>query len=145
MEFPVGGRKYTLDQIEHGILRLCFQEPRIHFAINCAAASCPKLPHEPYLPEKLDEQLDKAARFFIRETRNVRPEPESNRLYLSMIFNWFLDDFRNYVRENLGKQYPSVLDYILLHASPELKNYIESSKPSIRYVPYNWSLNDAGK
>ncbi len=54
-------------------------------------------------------------------------------------------DFRNYARENLGKQYPSVLDYILLHASPELKHYIESSKPKIRYVPYDWSLNDAGK
>lgn len=145
LKFPVGGREYTLNDIEHGILRPRFQEPRIHFAINCASDACPKLTREPFLPEKLDEQLDQAARFFIGESRNVRPEPESNRLYLSMIFNWFLDDFRNYARENLGKQYPSVLDYILLHASPELKHYIESSKPKIRYIPYDWSLNDAGK
>jgi len=145
LKFPVGGREYTLDQIEHGIIRPQFREPRIHFAINCASASCPRLIREPYLPEKLDEQLEEAARFFISETRNVRPEPDRNRLYLSMIFNWYLNDFRDSVRESLHKKYPSVLDYIPLYASPELKNYIETKKPAIRYVSYDWSLNDAGQ
>jgi len=143
LQFAVGGRQRTLNEIEHGILRPRFRDPRVHFAINCASESCPRLTREPFLPQTLHEQLDAAARAFLGEARNVRPEPQRNLLHLSMIFNWFLDDFRNYVRETQNKRYPSVLDFIQLYASPELKSYIENQKPAIRYIDYDWSLNDA--
>jgi hypothetical protein len=144
LKHPVGEESYTLNHIEHDIIRGRFREPRIHFAINCASASCPKLATEPYLPERLDAQLEEAAKFFINEERNVRPEPGEQRIHLSKIFDWYEDDFEDHMR-NQGLRDPSVLDYIKLYGDPELNRYIETQQPRIRHMDYDWSLNDAGK
>lgn len=145
LKFPVGGREYTLNQIEHDILRPRFRDPRVHFALNCASSSCPRLAKEPYLPGQLEQQLDQAARFFIQETRNVQPDPSNKRISLSMIFHWYRKDFTGSVSESQRKANPSVLNYIRVYATPELKAYIETRSPAIRYVEYDWSLNDAGR
>src|SRR5688572_626005 len=89
-----GRRTMSLDHVEHEIIRKQFHEPRIHFALVCAARSCPPLRREAYSGERLEAQLDDQARIFIAQS------PDKNRVdvlaatvYLSPIFTWFKDDF----------------------------------------------------
>ncbi|MDP8235698.1 MAG: DUF547 domain-containing protein [Candidatus Erginobacter occultus] len=122
----IGGRDYTLHEIEHEILRKQFSEPRIHFAIVCASLSCPDLPGEVFLPGRLEEQLEKStAAFLPHPGKGVRRE--GDRLLVSRIFDWFEEDF-----EAGGGVLAFIRSYL-----PELgeKDY------SIGYLPYNWNLN----
>ncbi len=94
------GKKYSLDQIENQIIRPQFNEPRIHFAVNCAAISCPTLLNEAFLPEKLNAQLEKQTRKFINNS-NFNQISESN-AKVSKIFEWYGEDFgdlRNYLNK----------------------------------------------
>lgn len=120
----LGKTIYSLGDIENKILRK-MGEPRIHFAINCASISCPKLNNEPYAAEKLDKQLDLAAREFINDkTKNVISE---NDLKISNIFNWFGDDFR--------KQ-GSLIEFLNKYSKTKI-----SKKSPMKFLDYNWSLN----
>ena len=85
------GRKVSLDYIEHEVLRRRFADPRIHFALNCSAVSCPPLRAELYAPDRVDEQLDDAARTFINDSEAVFVR--GGELYLSRIFRWYAEDF----------------------------------------------------
>lgn len=126
----IGGRDYTLHEIEHKILRENFSEPRIHFAIVCASLSCPDLPGEIFLPERLEEQLEKStAAFLASSAKGVRRE--GDRLLVSRIFRWFEEDFAV-----SGGVLAFIRGYL-----PDLgeKDY------SIGYLPYNWNLNDAAE
>lgn len=117
--------EYDLNNIEHGILRPKFKDPRIHFAVNCASISCPKLLNRAYTAEKLDEQLDQAARDFLSDpTRNIIREDEAR---LSKIFSWYRIDF------NKGG---TLIEYINQYAP------VKTQKDAkISYLDYNWSLN----
>jgi hypothetical protein len=97
-KFVLGERKYTLDAIE-GIMRENLAEPRIHFALVCAANSCPRLQRQAYTPENTDRLLEEAARFYVNEPRNLRIDAEQNRVTVARIFTFYHDDFENYVRE----------------------------------------------
>ncbi len=116
---------WTLDDIEHDILRK-FDEPRIHFAINCASKSCPILSNEAYRGDQLETQLNRAARVFFNDsTKNKYTE---KRLNLSRIFLWFKRDF--------GK----TEDLIQL-----INKYTEQNfalNLPISYLSYDWSLNN---
>ena len=79
----IDGDVITLDDIEHNILRPKFKDPRVHFAINCAAKSCPPLRSEPYLGDRLDQQLDEMTRAFINDPASKRYEDRT--LYVSSI------------------------------------------------------------
>jgi hypothetical protein len=85
----VAGKDRSLDEIEHEILRKKFHDPRIHFALVCASTSCPKLRREAYVAERLDQQLDEAARAFINDPARNRLDPQQ--LALSRIFQWFAE------------------------------------------------------
>lgn len=85
------GETTTLDHVEHGILRKDYSEPRIHFALVCAAVSCPPLRTEAYVAGRLDQQLDDQGRAFFAQTEKNRIE--GGTLYLSAIFDWFGEDF----------------------------------------------------
>ena len=89
----VGGEEYTLNEIEHEILRVDFDEPRIHFAVVCAAISCPPLRSKAYVPERFDEQLDAQARQFVADRRSNRFNLSWQRAEVSPIFSWFEEDF----------------------------------------------------
>ncbi|MGH9370731.1 MAG: DUF547 domain-containing protein [Vicinamibacterales bacterium] len=91
LSWDVAGRKVTLDDIEHRILRPGFGDPRIHFAIDCASVSCPPLATRPYQAAGLDAQLDEAARAYLASPQGLRVERD--RLYVSSIFKWYGDDF----------------------------------------------------
>jgi hypothetical protein len=119
----IQGQTYDLNNIEHGILRPKFDEPRIHFAVNCASVSCPKLMNRAYTAERLDQQLDQAARDFINDpSRNLI---EQNHLQLSKIFKWYAGDFDGKIMEVIRK-----------YADRPI-----SEDPKVSYLDYDWQLN----
>ena len=126
--FKIGGKTMTLNRIEHRILRRDYTEPRIHFALNCASMSCPKLRREAYEGSKLDEQLTSQAREFLRDTsRNqVSEEPPQ----LSAIFSFYGKDMTKWSGKTL-------IGFINQY-SPKKIN--EDAK--LEYMDYNWELNE---
>jgi hypothetical protein len=120
----------TLDDIEHSILRPRFKDPRVHFAINCAAKSCPPLRSEPYRAGELDQQLDEMTGAFINDLESNRLE--NHTLYVSSIFKWFGEDFNK-----------DIIGFFLKYAKRGLKEQLEANKEMIKvkYLDYNWSLN----
>lgn len=125
----IEGQKYDLNNIEHSILRKDFEEPRIHFAINCASISCPWLSNEAYVPERIDEQLNKAAYLFINDPSKNKITP--THLELSKIFSWFQGDFSN----ALGKA--GVLAFVSQFTEVEILD-----EATVSHLDYDWNLNE---
>ncbi|NKI26081.1 DUF547 domain-containing protein [Arenibacter sp. 6A1] len=122
---PLGKDKISLGHLEHRILRK-MDDPRIHFAINCASYSCPKLLNEAFISATIDTQLNKAARDFINDpSRNQLSGPEVS---LSQIFNWYKKDFT---------KDGSLIAYINRYSSKVLP-----SDTKFSYLKYNWALNE---
>src|SRR5687767_9588255 len=94
----LGGRKLTLNDLEHNIIRKQFLDPRIHFALNCGARSCPPLKAGVIAQDATEHELEEAALRFINDPGNVRFDESTLTLYLSKIFDWFAVDFLNYLR-----------------------------------------------
>ena len=138
--FVAGGRRLSLDDIEHGILRRQFAEPRMHFALNCASTSCPPLARQPYRGESLEAQLDQAARAFIGREENVWMRGDV--LFLSKIFDWYAEDFTR--RGGAADGSATVVDYLLGYLPAETAARIRQEKPRVEFYNYDWSLNDAG-
>lgn len=126
----IGSQTFTLDEIEHKMLRPQFKDPRIHFVVNCASKSCPPLRSEPYAAGKLDAQLDDATRSFLNNPANYRLEGAN--FYVSLLFKWYREDFNN-----------DVIGFYLNYASEDLKAEIEAAGPalSVKYLDYDWGLN----
>ncbi len=126
----IDGKVVSLDHIEHEILRPTFQDPRVHFAINCAAFSCPPLQSEPYRSGMLDDQLNNAAREFINNPE--RNYLDGNVLYVSRIFKWFGEDFND-----------DIIGFFMKFARAGFKEKLEKQKGRIKvkYLSYDWSLN----
>ncbi len=126
----IDGRVLTLDDVEHKILRPRFGDPRVHFAINCAAKSCPPLLSEPFRGDILDQQLHDATRSFLNNPTSYRLE--GNELYVSRIFKWFGEDFKD-----------GIFSFYLKYATGDLKKELETKqdKISVKYLAYDWSLN----
>ncbi len=126
----IDGKILSLDDIEHGIIRPGFRDPRIHFAVNCASRGCPPLASEPYSGVSLDEQLDTAARNFINDPARYRID--GNMLFVSMIFKWYASDFTD-----------GVLNFIIKYARGDLLRALtdKGDNIKIRYLKYDWSLN----
>jgi hypothetical protein len=128
----VAGKERTLNEIEHEILRK-MNEPRIHVAIVCASVSCPDLRLEAFKADKLNEQLsDQMKRFLQSSEKGMRMDKEKNRVYLSLIFKWFKDDF-----ESRG----GVLKFISNFVSPEVAKELMSPGIDVSYLDYNWGIN----
>ena len=126
----LNGRTVSLDHIEHDILRHEFNDPRVHFAINCASKSCPPLLNTPYKAEILEKQLDSQAIKFINDKKNTFIKGDT--LFISKIFSWFKKDFSN-----------NPLLFIRKYALGELKAQLDSKAGTIKikYLYYDWSLN----
>jgi len=141
----LGGEEMTLRSLENDIIRGRFHEPRIHFAINCASASCPPLRSHAYLPETLDAQLDAAARAFINNPRHVSFDAAGNRIELSKIFDWYAADFTEApISKSGGKR--TAVDYLKGYLSNERRQVLEKlSQAKISYQDYDWSLNDQAR
>jgi hypothetical protein len=145
--FRVTGQNLTLGHIEDKILRVKFDEPRIHMALVCAAMGCPPLRNGPYAGEKLDEQLDDQTRRFLANPAKFKIERGNNTLHLSSIFDWFAGDFvkKHSPAKNIGKhkkKTSAVLNFIAPHLGEAHKDYVLAGKFKIKYVKYDWSLNE---
>lgn len=145
--FNVMGKKLTLEHIEHEILRKKFDEPRIHMAMVCAAMGCPPLRGEPYIGDKLDEQLDDQTRRFLNNPEKFKINSIKNTLYLSEIFKWFSEDFvgKYGSKRKIGrndKEMSAVLNFIARHLNDAQKKYVLAGKYEIKYIGYDWSLNE---
>jgi len=147
LEFRVMGQNVTLWQIEHEILRKKFNEPRIHMAMVCAAMGCPPLRREPYVGNKLDEQLDDQTRQFLSNPEKFDINSSKDTVYLSEIFKWFAEDFvgkyspgRNIGRHD--KEMSAVLNFIASYIKGAQKKYVLAGKYKIKYIDYDWSLNE---
>jgi hypothetical protein len=129
----VDGEEVSLDDIEHGILREQFDDPRVHYAVNCASYGCPNLQNSAWEAATLDEDLDKAARDFINHPRGVQVRSRGG-LQVSQIYKWFREDF--------GGSEQGVIDHLLKYANPVLAEDIKANA-DIKKHEYDWSLNDA--
>lgn len=130
----VGGRRYHLDHVEHEIVRKQWQEPRIHFALVCAAVSCPPLRAEAYTGAKLEAQLDDQARqFLLRMPASNRVDVAAGSLHLSPIFDWYGDDFggRGALAGYVARYLPE---------GPE-RALLLSGRAKIAFTDYDWKLN----
>ena len=133
LRFRLAGRPLTLSHVENRILRGRFRDPRLHFAIVCASGSCPRLSERVYRPETLDAQLEAATREFLATPAKNAIDPVAGVLRLSRIFRWYRGDF--------SREAGSVRAYVARHVSPLPAAFVRSSAP-LRYLPYDWALND---
>jgi hypothetical protein len=150
MTFTVMGEELTLDFIEHQVLRKKFQEPRIHFALVCAAQGCPPLRQEPYKGEALSEQLDDQAQRFLSDRRNFFIDRKKGKVYLSSIFKWYGEDFFTPdSSEEMFKGYKprvkDVLNYISRYLSEGENKFLGEESLKVKYLDYDWALNEQGE
>jgi len=122
---PINGKMLSLKHIEHEILRK-MNEPRIHFAIVCASASCPKLQNKAFIAEKLDAQLTAATKEFLMDAS--KNSIQKNTIDISKIFKWFSKDF---------KENGSLIDFLNTYSNVKI-----SENAKINYMDYSWELND---
>ncbi|MEM9735077.1 MAG: DUF547 domain-containing protein, partial [Pseudomonadota bacterium] len=127
----VQGKALSLNDIEHAIVRPIWQDARVHYGFNCAAAGCPNLASEAYRGATVDALLDENARSFINDPRGFRDE--DGRLVASKIYAWFKEDF--------GGSDAGVLAHARRYAGPALAARLEGATRIDRYA-YDWSLND---
>ena len=134
LKFHIAGKIYSPDQIEHDIVRTEFADPRAHFVLVCASSSCPPLWNRAYTAEKLEARLETATFNFIRNPEHVRIDRAKRRVYVSKIFKWYDDDFK--------EGYDGVADFLADYLPPEDAEYLESTDVQFRYLDYDWTLND---
>jgi len=143
--FTLLGVERSLDGIEHDLIRAegVYEDPRIHFAIVCASIGCPALRNEAYTGDRLDKQLEDNARKFLSDRTRNRFDPKSGTLEVSRIFDWFAKDF-----SRGWKGYRSVTQFLAGYADqladdPADRRLIAGQRVPIRFLDYDWKLNDA--
>lgn len=139
------GGKLSLDDIEHGLLRArgVYDEPRVHFAVNCASVGCPMLREEAFIAERLEAQLaQQTERFMADRTRNRWNVP-TQRLELSKIFDWYGEDFRIGHRGIASLQSFAAAHAERLADAPADRERLRTGRFPIEFLDYDWALNDA--
>ncbi len=130
----VSGRAFTLNEIEHGVIRPVFKDNRIHYAVNCASIGCPNLSIKAYTGENVDTMLDDAARAYVMHPRGVRTD--GRRVIASKIYGWYQEDF--------GENSAAVLDHIRQYAEGDKLDALKGKRRINRYE-YDWALNEAAQ
>jgi len=131
---PVADTVRTLDEIEHEIIRGRFDEPRIHFALVCAAKSCPRLRREAYTGPRLDAQLDEQAHGFLRADRKNQIPAGDGSIALSRILKWYGSDF--------GPTPAAVQRALAPYFEGPTQDALSQGTYEVRFLPYDWTLND---
>jgi len=145
--WPALSGKYTLDHMEHVILRKELKEPRIHFVLVCASKGCPLLENRAFDAEHLEQRLDQAAVHYLYRDRKVRIDRASKIVRLPQIFNWFAEDFapdaetavyfERYPRKAVGP-----LTWVYRYANTEDKDFLRRGNFELAYLEYDWALNE---
>ena len=143
--FTLFGQPAYLDFIEHETLRKdgVYDDPRVHVSVVCASIGCPMLRNEAFVAEKLDAQMEDGMRRFLSDRTRNRYNPETKRLEVSKIFDWYGKDF-----EKGHKGYSSVKQALsryadLLADKPEDRAIVREQKAPVAFLDYDWALNDA--
>lgn len=131
---PVGDRTYSLNQMEHEVLRK-MGDPRVHFAIVCASIGCPPLLNSAYLPQQLDNQLTANARRFFSDPTKFRSDASRRSIEISPIVKWFAEDFG----ANRAAQLRTIAPFLPDQSAQALA---ASGQASMSYLGYDWGLND---
>jgi hypothetical protein len=143
--FTLFGQESYLDYIEHEVLRKdgAYNEPRVHVGVVCASIGCPMLRNEAFTAEKLDAQLEDAMKRFLSDRTRNRFNPDTKKLELSRIFDWYGKDFeKNY------RGYSSVKATMARYADqlaegPADRALVRDQKADVVFLDYDWALNDA--
>ena len=122
----LGNKTYSLNEIEHEIVRPTFKDARVHFAFVCAAVSCPKLLNTAYLPQKLDQQLDAQTRFFLNTSGKNQLSP--NLVKISKLFDWYGEDFTSQ---------GTLIEFLNMYSNQEI-----SVGAKMAFLEYDWKLNE---
>jgi hypothetical protein len=133
--------KMSLDAVENDKIRAGFHDPRIHFAINCAAVSCPPIRPEPFVGARVDEQLDDQARKFLNGPHGVRFEKDGSDLVLHVtkILDWFTDDFEKWGGGRIA--------FLRKYMPPDKQKRLDAARGNVEleFDDYDWKLNDASR
>jgi hypothetical protein len=140
----IAGEELTLDEIEKRGRDL--KDPRIHFAVNCASASCPKLQPFAYTGAQLEFQLTQAGHEFLGDSgRGMNYDPGRNTVYLSPIFKWYAADFTGsnalVARVKAEVSGAEMLDVAKKYVPPDVANFLAEKKMEVKWLDYNWTLN----
>lgn len=125
-KFEILGEKMSLYTFENDFVRK-LSDPRVHVALNCMSAGCPRLPNEPFLASKIESQLEREANKFYNEERNVRTEDAKKEVYISEILSFFTEDFL--------KKKPTLIEYV--------NQYRKTKVPAdykVKFIPYDWTI-----
>jgi hypothetical protein len=171
MTWRVMGRDYTLDHMEHVILRMELAEPRVHFVLVCASLGCPLLESRAFDAPGLEKRLDQAAINYIYRDRKVQIDRENRIVRLPRIFEWFAEDFQvrddapaifrnapratGYVKHSeltgkderaglmlLPKDAAGPLSWIYRYANEQDRVFLASTDYRVVYLYYDWGLNE---
>ncbi|EXI91307.1 MAG: hypothetical protein AW11_00118 [Candidatus Accumulibacter regalis] len=141
--FSLFGEPRHLDWIEHELIRKpgAYDDPRIHFAVNCASLGCPMLREEAFVGERLDEQLEQQTRRFLADRTRNRYEPRTATLMVSPIFDWYGKDFQAGYRgvTSLRQFLGNYAD--LLARTPAEQALLRQQLVGIDFLDYDWALN----
>ena len=144
LSWPAAGRRVTLDDIEHRILRPVFGDARIHFAVNCASVSCPPLAEQPYRAATLDAQLDAAGRRYLSSAEGL--QVNGTVIAVSSLFKWYGDDFiARYASKHPGTRAArerAILGAVSVFGPASTATALATPSVSLRFLDYDWSLND---
>ena len=145
--FTLFGQPAHLDRIEHEILRQegVYDDPRVHVAVVCASVGCPMLRNEAFVADRLEAQLEDALRRFLSDRTRNRYNPQSGKLEVSRIFDWYGKDF-----EKGHKGFSSVKQALsryadLLADRPADRAIVKARQAEVSFLDYDWSLNDVNK
>lgn len=145
--FKVAGRDVTLEALEHNVLRQ-FNDPRLHFAVVCAAMGAPLLKDSAYVAETLEADLEAAARLFFANPANVDYDPARGEIRVSRLFFWFPLDFASAAGINMSSFPPPkdediVLAYVLSRADESVRRSFQGKQARVSFKKFDWALNDA--
>ena len=130
-KFTVGGKSISLYDLENDVIRPLGEE-RVHFALNCMAVSCPRLPRTAFTADALEQRLDTATRTFLAEKRNVSVDPVKREVWVAAIFDFYTKDF-------LARA-PTLIDYVNRYRPDPIPPEFE-----VRFFDYDWTVNDRGR
>ncbi len=132
---PQGGKMMSLNDVENDKIRDGFKDPRIHFAINCAARSCPPMRPEAYIGARVNDQLDDQARVFLNGPAGAKISKSGSKATMTVtkVMDWFEKDFDAWG----GGVVPFAMKYL----SADKKAQLEGAKVKVDYYDYDWNLN----
>ncbi len=147
LEWPVAGKKYTLDYMEHVIMRQELAEPRIHYALVCASIGCPLLESRAFDADHLEQRLEQAALNYIYRDNKVQIDKKKKVVRLPQIYKWFAEDFKPFEEsaDYFRKFPPNVagpLNWVYRYANKEDRDFLRQGSFEVTYLFYDWGLND---